>query len=149
GRSCASRRPRRGRGCTGSRAGCARSSSAQMRLAPMDPDDLREDARAALDSRLVPSPGLEARVLALLDAGDRPSGQASAWQRQAGLIALLLTVVVAGSLALWWRSFPRTGAEPAPRAAGVQLAQFSSGGAGWVISTRFTGRTPSFVVTVD
>jgi hypothetical protein len=116
----------------------------------MDPDDLREDIRAALDSRLVPSPGLEARVLAALpDAPARIRARVLAWQRHAGLIALLMTVVIAGSVALWWRALPHAPAGPIQPPASVRLAQFTSATTGWVIVSKFTGRVPEFLVTVD
>jgi photosystem II stability/assembly factor-like uncharacterized protein len=116
----------------------------------MDPDDLREDIRTALDSRLVPSLGLEARVLAALsDAPGRTGGPALPWRRHAGLIALLLTVVIAGSLALSWRGLPHAAAGPIRPPASVLLAQFTSGRAGWVIVTQSTGQVPDFAASID
>src|SRR5262249_32949143 len=147
---CASRPPPPVPGSTGSRAGCGRSSSPPMRFATMDPDDLREAIRTALDRRLVESPGLESRVLAALsDPPGRAGGLAPPWPRHAGLTAVLLAVVLAGSLTLWWRALPHAPAGPGPQRAAVQLAQFTSGSTGWVIGSRFTGLVPDFVTTVD
>jgi photosystem II stability/assembly factor-like uncharacterized protein len=113
----------------------------------MDPDDLREPIRAALDSRLVPSPGLESRVLAALD---RPGDTARTWPRAAGFVAAGLTVlVVAGAVTLWSRGALSTPAGRPQAPPGFRVTQFTASGGGWVLVSSYVGPGPHFEVALD
>ena len=119
----------------------------------MEPDEMRDQMQRALEDRLVPSPGLEARVLAVLpQAPARPGSRIGrpGWPaRPAGLIAALLCVTVVGAFVFWRTgTLPGLLGLPPVGESALTLGQFTPAGSGWVIVRQIPERTGPVPATI-
>jgi len=104
----------------------------------MEPDEMRDRMSQALEGGLVPSPGLEARVLsALPGAPARPGGRVrpAGWPAlPASLVAVVLGLTVIGAFVVWRTGTPDRVPASAPGGiTALTLGGLTSPSTGWVI----------------